>query len=148
MYNSLNQIKRELELLKNRVNNLQKEQDLRENEINNLKKKQDLQENILNNLENRINFLQQFFVNYNSIINNNKGEENKYEYLEEKEINDDLMKIIKEDICLICLQNYNKRDKICELTGTHFFHAFCIKIWLEMKNNCPLCKKFISFEGI
>ena len=124
---------------------MKKKQELQENEINNL---QDLQENILNNLEKRINFLQQFFVNYNNIINNNKGEENKYDYLEEKEINDDLMKIIKEDICLICLQNYNKRDKICELTCTHFFHAFCIKKWLEMKNNCPLCKKFISFESI
>ena len=64
------------------------------------------------------------------------------------EIDEKLMKKINEEICLICLQNYNNQEKICYLPCTHFFHASCIKKWLEMKNNCPLCKKFISFEGI
>ena len=117
-------------------------------EIDEIKEEQALQENRINILLKQINKIEQRLLNLSYIINNKKDEKNKYDHLEEKEIDENLMKVIKEEICLICLQNYNNQDKIISLTCTHFFHASCIKKWLEMKNICPLCKKFISFTDI
>ena len=104
-----------------------------------LKKENELQTKRLNHMMGML---------FNGIKINYKIEENIYDYLEEKEINEDLSNKIKEDICLICLQNYNIKDKICYLPCNHFFHAFCIKKWLEMKHTCPICKKCISCISI
>ena len=132
MHNSLNQINI-------KIDEIDKNQDLQIKQIIILEKEQALLFKEVNILKKRFENLVNLYYNIN-----NKDEENKYDYLEEKEINEDLMKIIKEDICLICLQNYNIQDKICYLPCTHFFHSSCIKKWLEMKNTCPLCKNIID----
>ena len=43
--------------------------------------------------------------------------------------------------CSICLEPYQERDKIVQLTCNHIFHNDCIREWLQNKqNNCPLCR--------
>jgi hypothetical protein len=50
-------------------------------------------------------------------------------------------KLLKEE-CVICLQNYKKREKYIELYCNHIFHYECIKDWFIECNKsirCPLC---------
>ena len=43
--------------------------------------------------------------------------------------------------CSICLETYQARDKIVQLTCNHIFHNDCIREWLLNKNNnCPMCR--------
>lgn len=43
--------------------------------------------------------------------------------------------------CSICLESYQEKDKIVQLTCNHIFHKDCIGEWLQNKqNNCPLCR--------
>ena len=52
--------------------------------------------------------------------------------------------LLKSDLgeeCSICLESYQKNDKIVQLTCNHIFHKDCIGEWLQKKqNNCPLCR--------
>ena len=51
----------------------------------------------------------------------------------------DKNQISNKDKCIICLENYSIGDKVCYLPCLHLFHSLCIKNWIEIKNNCPLC---------
>ena len=43
--------------------------------------------------------------------------------------------------CLICMEEYIKKDEIIKLKCDHTFHKNCIKQWLCKENNkCPICR--------
>ena len=42
--------------------------------------------------------------------------------------------------CIICLENFEKYDKIVNLSCLHMFHDECIRKWLNENNYCPICK--------
>ena len=42
--------------------------------------------------------------------------------------------------CTICLENFEKNDKVINLDCLHMFHDNCIKTWLKKNNYCPICK--------
>lgn len=46
----------------------------------------------------------------------------------------------KTDFCVICQSNYDDQESIGTLKCGHEYHADCVKKWLIMKNNCPICK--------
>lgn len=49
--------------------------------------------------------------------------------------------IHKEDICVICYEDYLLTDNcdFCEICKNGF-HCKCMEIWLKQQNNCPLCR--------
>jgi hypothetical protein len=42
--------------------------------------------------------------------------------------------------CRICLQDTTASELVCTLPCTHAFHNDCIKHWLSVSGNCPLCR--------
>lgn len=46
----------------------------------------------------------------------------------------------KEEECVICLEEYNKKEIIRTLKCKHFYHKNCIDKWMKNNNKCPLCK--------
>ncbi|CAG9326234.1 unnamed protein product [Blepharisma stoltei] len=44
--------------------------------------------------------------------------------------------------CSICAVEYSEKDKIIvmECDPRHFFHEECIKRWLRINSNCPICR--------
>ncbi|CAH1784438.1 unnamed protein product [Owenia fusiformis] len=48
------------------------------------------------------------------------------------------------DVCAICFQDM----RIAKLTKCHhFFHGLCLKKWLYVQENCPMCHQKIDFGG-
>ena len=47
------------------------------------------------------------------------------------------------DECSICLERYNKNDKIICLDCNHMFHKNCLLLWLDKNNSCPQCRETI-----
>ena len=45
--------------------------------------------------------------------------------------------------CSICLERYNKNDKIICLDCNHMFHKNCLLLWLDKNNSCPQCRETI-----
>ncbi|KAL3624772.1 hypothetical protein CASFOL_031440 [Castilleja foliolosa] len=46
------------------------------------------------------------------------------------------------EICVVCQDClFQEDEKIATLDCGHDFHMECIKSWLMVKNNCPLCKE-------
>eukprot|EP00957_Ditylum_brightwellii_P034911 2645583-Ditylum_brightwellii.AAC.1 len=43
--------------------------------------------------------------------------------------------------CTICLLDLEDGDRIAVLPCDHYFHADCLKPWIQKKNACPLCQK-------
>ncbi len=44
-----------------------------------------------------------------------------------------------EEICSICLCDLENTKNIFLSDCRHIYHFKCIKQWLEINNNCPLC---------
>lgn len=44
-------------------------------------------------------------------------------------------------VCTICLGSILDGDRVGLLPCGHDFHVQCLKIWLQRKNQCPLCQK-------
>ena len=44
-------------------------------------------------------------------------------------------------LCSICFENLVQGNSACILKCTHQFHPECIRTWLDIKPNCPICKK-------
>lgn len=42
--------------------------------------------------------------------------------------------------CVICQMDFEDQEKIGMLDCHHEYHVDCIKKWLNVKNNCPICK--------
>lgn len=58
-----------------------------------------------------------------------------------KHLKEHLINSDSQEECSICLESYQERDKIVQLTCNHIFHKDCIREWLQIKqNNCPLCR--------
>ena len=57
--------------------------------------------------------------------------------LEKQTITDSLL-LSKE--CVICLEKYEKKDKITTLECNHLFHHKCIVNWTIQNKSCPLCR--------
>lgn len=47
------------------------------------------------------------------------------------------------DECSICLERYDKNNKIMNLKCRHTFHQECITKWLKDNNTCPQCRENI-----
>ncbi|KAI3838687.1 hypothetical protein MKX03_013377 [Papaver bracteatum] len=45
------------------------------------------------------------------------------------------------EICTVCQDGYEKKDKIATLDCKHEYHQDCITQWLLQKNVCPVCKR-------
>ena len=44
------------------------------------------------------------------------------------------------DVCSICYQEMQSPDAVIT-NCQHFFHTYCLKKWLVVQDNCPLCTK-------
>ncbi|KAJ8556064.1 hypothetical protein K7X08_022822 [Anisodus acutangulus] len=54
----------------------------------------------------------------------------------------------KTDFCVICQCDYKDQENVGTLDCGHEYHTECVKKWLTMKNNCPICKSTaLSAEG-
>jgi len=42
--------------------------------------------------------------------------------------------------CVICLDQFEKKDKITNLKCNHVFHHVCIVEWTLKNKSCPLCR--------
>ena len=49
-----------------------------------------------------------------------------------------------ENVCSICLCDFNNGKCIKNLKCNHFFHTNCIDAWLKHKPSCPICRLTIS----
>ena len=49
-------------------------------------------------------------------------------------------KLILNDQCSICLENFNDCDNVSILPCNHVYHKNCIYRWFNNNNQCPLCK--------
>ena len=97
-------------------------------------------------LERRMNKLERLLNEYLSNSNREIKSEINHFQLEEITINDEIIKNEKENICLICLDNYSISEKISYLPCFHYFHSSCIKNWLKIKCRCPLCNNIYKLK--
>ena len=68
----------------------------------------------------------------------NKNSVNKiYPLIFKKEI------LSEEEECSICLKTFKNNN--VTLPCKHSFHENCITMWLNSKNNCPLCRSNVIF---
>ena len=49
--------------------------------------------------------------------------------------------------CVICLDSIERKNFIYLCPCKHNqFHKQCVEMWIEMKNECPLCRGKIKFK--
>ncbi|KAI1694686.1 ring finger domain-containing protein [Ditylenchus destructor] len=48
------------------------------------------------------------------------------------------------DKCAICLEEFKEKEALTELPCGHFFHHECVKPWLFIKAECPICRMNIT----
>ena len=116
--------------------NGQSDQNIINNFINNIIENISEQNNERDNLE-----MQNYLDMYN-----NKDYKKIEEMMQEIEITDEIINKQESKQCLICLDDYVIKEKICYLPCFHFFHSLCIKSWIKRSNKCPLCKNIIKFD--
>ena len=51
-----------------------------------------------------------------------------------------------DESCTICLDDFNRNEKILKLKCNHIYHEKCIKTWFTKKSNCPNCNNSFSSE--
>ena len=47
----------------------------------------------------------------------------------------------KYKMCSICMQDFQKGEKLVQISCGHHFHYLCIQKWFQKKAICPNCKK-------
>uniref|UniRef100_A0A1A9VZU4 RING-type E3 ubiquitin transferase n=1 Tax=Glossina brevipalpis TaxID=37001 RepID=A0A1A9VZU4_9MUSC len=52
------------------------------------------------------------------------------------------------EMCSICLEYYDMEQFIHILPCRHKFHNDCVKKWLQIKRNCPLCQRYRTVDNI
>ena len=57
--------------------------------------------------------------------------------LEKKEITNETL---FDEICSICLEQFQKEEKVTTLQCDHTFHFDCMVLWTKNKDTCPLCR--------
>ena len=60
--------------------------------------------------------------------------------LEKKEITNDTL---LDESCVICLDQFQKEEKITILDCNHTFHFQCMTLWAQNNTTCPLCRDSI-----
>lgn len=57
------------------------------------------------------------------------------------QLNEEILKEQIYDGCVICLEEFNKNEKIRVLVSCqHSFHGHCINEWLLVHRSCPICR--------
>jgi hypothetical protein len=55
---------------------------------------------------------------------------------------DDTKKELKDDQCLVCLDEFDLKQSVRILRCHHVFHKECVDRWLcEAHNSCPVCRR-------
>jgi hypothetical protein len=49
--------------------------------------------------------------------------------------------IQNETKCSICLEQFKRGERVCELPCKHIFHDDCVREWLSREATCPVCRK-------
>ncbi|KAM3220821.1 hypothetical protein P3L10_020089 [Capsicum annuum] len=49
-----------------------------------------------------------------------------------------------EDICPICLKNFEEESVVVITLCSHMFHRICVFTWLSKNNSCPMFKESCS----
>ncbi|XP_054825741.1 probable E3 ubiquitin-protein ligase RHB1A isoform X1 [Prosopis cineraria] len=53
----------------------------------------------------------------------------------------------EEDVCPICLEEYDAENPKLSTKCDHHFHLACILEWMERSESCPVCDKDVVFES-
>merc|ERR1712154_627687 len=53
----------------------------------------------------------------------------------------------EEEVCPVCLVDYEDGDKIRTLPCGHYFHKDCIDSWLQNNSSCPTCRFSLYDNG-
>ncbi len=48
---------------------------------------------------------------------------------------------ISNDICSICMDDFKDIETAGRIKCGHVFHINCLSTWINVKKNCPLCRK-------
>ena len=66
-------------------------------------------------------------------------------YIERKKLNKYIIHENINDICPICIENFEK-ETIVRLDCNHVYHKDCLEMWIINNNNdeCPYCRKIIE----
>ena len=135
--------------MQKRIENLEKDNKNVQMRLENIEKDNKNIEKVIENIEKRIEdlrarieniFLRNTFINLDCQEDNNYDNEYLNDDLEEIEIDEESSKKLDNKDCLICLEKFLIKDKICYLPCNHLFHSICIKNWIKIKKECPLCK--------
>lgn len=100
-----------------------------------------------------LNFIEVMLIKFKRLLSN-QG----VNYIDLQEVylevdnNDIVVEIMTEennidDICSICLEQYEEGNSMGKLICGHIFHELCIKESLKRKYTCPLCRKH-SHTGV
>ncbi|KAF8033274.1 hypothetical protein BT93_D2009 [Corymbia citriodora subsp. variegata] len=52
----------------------------------------------------------------------------------------------EEDVCPICLEEYDEDNPRFITKCEHHFHLSCILEWMERSDICPICDKIMEFN--
>ena len=44
--------------------------------------------------------------------------------------------------CVVCLDNFSKKESVTKLQCGHVFHRECILSWMAVQMKCPMCRYF------
>ena len=55
-------------------------------------------------------------------------------------------KSVYQDSCVICINDFKRNETILKLHCNHIFHENCIEEWLQIKMECPICRKIINYK--
>lgn len=53
-------------------------------------------------------------------------------------------KKIKNDVCPVCLEDFQRAEELAVCPCLHGFHMKCLQQWLNQHNTCPMCKKCVT----
>lgn len=88
-------------------------------------------------------------ISFNNISINNRNNHADTKIVENLITNEikDINKFSIKD-CRICLQEFKNGDRYIILPCIHFFHANCVKTWMEKNNTCPICKFLLKVNNL
>ena len=62
------------------------------------------------------------------------------EVLGNEELTEEAENNLDDKLCSICIEDLQVGDKYTKLECSHSYHRECLKQWIEVKSNCPLCR--------
>ena len=79
-------------------------------------------------------------------IFNDKNKYNNRTKIKLKNNNNQILKIKKiiKPTCSICLEEIELKDAVKVKVCGHIFHKNCITQWVDLRNNCPMCRTVIK----